>query len=207
MTKENTKEVKMILTGKGCKTTCQVLAILVKIIEVIAIVGAVVSGIAGILFGLGWYDTSANVAIRDMLLDQDMPITVSGAEEYVNSFFAKPKSVQIATVVGAAVAIAILLVLIVMVLEYMYRFFKDLSHSRTPFSLENVDRLQKMATWLFAVLVFSMVVELIAPLALGVGKVSFSIPVSSFAVGFIMLVLAVVFRHGYELEQKVKEKN
>ena len=90
--------------------------------------------------------------------------------------------------------------------KYAYRFFKNLTHDRMPFSLENVDYLQKMATWLFASLILSLVIEIVAPLAFGAGKISLSIPVSSFAVGFVMLVLAVVFRHGYELEQKIREK-
>ena len=205
MAKKNTKEVKMILTGKGCKTTSHVLAVLVKILEIIVMIGAVASVVAGVLFAFGQYSVDSEI-VKKSFADSDMPIAITGVEEMIDNFFAKPEGVRIAIVLGICVAAAALLFMVATMFKYAYRFFKNLTHDRTPFSLENVDYLQKMATWLFASLILSLVIEIVAPLVFGTGKISLSIPVSSFAVGFVMLVLAVVFRHGYELEQKIREK-
>jgi hypothetical protein len=70
--------------------------------------------------------------------------------------------------------------------------------------MENVDFLQKIATWLFISLVTLDLSSLVLSMMLGGESFGVNISLSYYAIGFAILVLAVVFRHGCELEKKNK---
>ena len=71
--------------------------------------------------------------------------------------------------------------------------------------MENVDLLQKIGGWTFVLVGTSIVSAIIIELMAGVKNVNLNISISTIAMGFAALVLAVVFRHGVELEQKAKK--
>lgn len=202
--KYDAESVQLILKGDGCKTTCKVLSILAKFCEIVLIIGAICCGICGIALGVGSRDININDAITAIKKEEGFPAAVLEIPE-VSNFLALEPSRQLAAVLGAIAIATILLVLISILARYVYRFFKNLSHGRTPFTMENVDILQKIGVWTFVLAGVSVVASIIIELLAGAKSVSINVSVSTIAMGFVALVLAVVFKRGVELENKLKK--
>lgn len=202
--KYDTESVQLILKGDGCKTTCKVLSILAKFCEIVLIIGAICCGICGIALGVGSRDININDAITAIKEEEGFPAAVLEIPE-VSNFLALEPSRQLAAVLGAIAIATILLVLTSILARYVYRFFKNLSHGRTPFTMENVDVLQKIGVWTFVLAGVSVVASIIIELLAGAKSVSINVSVSTIAMGFVALVLAVVFKRGVELENKLKK--
>ena len=202
--KYDTESVQLILKGDGCKTTCKVLSILAKFCEIVLIIGAICCGICGIALGVGSRDININDAITAIKEEEGFPAAVLEIPE-VSNFLALEPSRQLAAVLGAIAIATILLVLTSILARYVYRFFKNLSHGRTPFTMENVDILQKIGVWTFILAGVSVVASIIIELLAGAKSVSINVSVSTIAMGFVALVLAVVFKRGVELENKLKK--
>lgn len=202
--KKEIEDVQLILSGNGCKTTCTVLSVLAKFCEVVLIIGAICCGVCGIILGLGSNSININEAIVAIQKEEGFPSEILEIPE-VADFLALERGRQIATILGAVAVGAILLVLASILARYVYRFFKNLAHGRTPFTMENVDLLQKIGGWTFVLVGTSIVSAIIIELMAGVKNVNLNISISTIAMGFAALVLAVVFRHGVELEQKAKK--
>ena len=202
--KYDTESVQLILKGEGCKTTCKVLSILAKFCEIVLIIGAICCGICGIALGVGSRDININDAITAIKEEEGFPAAVLEIPE-VSNFLALEPSRQLAAVLGAIAIATILLVLTSILARYVYRFFKNLSHGRTPFTMENVDILQKIGVWTFILAGVSVVASIIIELLAGAKSVSINVSVSTIAMGFVALVLAVVFKRGVELENKLKK--
>lgn len=202
--KYDAESVQLILKGDGCKTTCKVLSILAKFCEIVLIIGAICCGICGIALGVGSRDININDAITAIKKEEGFPAAVLEIPE-VSNFLALEPSRQLAAVLGAIAIATILLVLTSILARYVYRFFKNLSHGRTPFTMENVDILQKIGVWTFVLAGVSVVASIIIELLAGAKSVSINVSVSTIAMGFVALVLAVVFKRGVELENKLKK--
>ena len=202
--KYDAEGVQLILKGDGCKTTCKVLSILAKFCEIVLIIGAICCGICGIALGVGSRDININDAITAIKEEEGFPAAVLEIPE-VSNFLALEPSRQLAAVLGAIAIATILLVLTSILARYVYRFFKNLSHGRTPFTMENVDVLQKIGVWTFILVGVSVVASIIIELLAGAKSVSINVSVSTIAMGFVALVLAVVFKRGVELENKLKK--
>ena len=202
--KYDAESVQLILKGDGCKTTCKVLSILAKFCEIVLIIGAICCGICGIALGVGSRDININDAITAIKEEEGFPAAVLEIPE-VSNFLALEPSRQLAAVLGAIAIATILLVLTSILARYVYRFFKNLSHGRTPFTMENVDILQKIGVWTFILAGVSVVASIIIELLAGAKSVSINVSVSTIAMGFVALVLAVVFKRGVELENKLKK--
>lgn len=202
--KYDAESVQLILKGDGCKTTCKVLSILAKFCEIVLIIGAICCGICGIALGVGSRDININDAITAIKEEEGFPAAVLEIPE-VSNFLALEPSRQLAAVLGAIAIATILLVLTSILARYVYRFFKNLSHGRTPFTMENVDVLQKIGVWTFILAGVSVVASIIIELLAGAKSVSINVSVSTIAMGFVALVLAVVFKRGVELENKLKK--
>ena len=199
------KEVNMILSGKACKMTCKILSIFAKIGEVLFIIAAICIAIAGVFLGTNQSIIDLNQIVseaeKDLNLQQSI-VTISGPA--AEKFLAKSHNEQMSFIlVGMAVMVAAFAFMSVLA-RYIYRLFKNLDHGRTPFTMENVDFLQKIATWLFISLVTLDLSSLVLSMMLGGESFGVNISLSYYAIGFAILVLAVVFRHGYELEKKNK---
>ncbi len=202
--KYDAEGVQLILKGDGCKTTCKVLSILAKFCEIVLIIGAICCGICGIALGVGSRDININDAVTAIKEEEGFPAAVLEIPE-VSNFLALEPSRQLAAVLGAIAIATILLVLTSILARYVYRFFKNLSHGRTPFTMENVDVLQKIGVWTFILAGVSVVASIIIELLAGAKSVSINVSVSTIAMGFVALVLAVVFKRGVELENKLKK--
>ena len=202
--KYDAEGVQLILKGDGCKTTCKVLCILAKFCEIVLIIGAICCGICGIALGVGSRDININDVITAIKEEEGFPAAVLEIPE-VSNFLALEPSRQLAAVLGAIAIAMILLVLTSILARYVYRFFKNLSHGRTPFTMENVDVLQKIGVWTFVLTGVSVVASIIIELLAGAKSVSINVSVSTIAMGFVALVLAVVFKRGVELENKLKK--
>ena len=153
---------------------------------------------------MGSRDININDAITAIKEEEGFPAAVLEIPE-VSNFLALEPSRQLAAVLGAIAIATILLVLTSILARYVYRFFKNLSHGKTPFTMENVDILQKIGVWTFVLAGVSVVASIIIELLAGAKSVSINVSVSTIAMGFVALVLAVVFKRGVELENKLKK--
>lgn len=197
-------EVKLALSNSAYKTTCKVLSIFAKIGEVLFIIAAIALAIAGIMVGGAQKDIDINGAVSEFSEEMgESFITISGSA--VDVFLKKSHSEQIAIILAAIGVGVLALILTSMVAKYAYRLFKNLGHDRTPFKAENVDYLQKMAMWLFISLIVVDLASIFLQIALTGGKISISISLSYYVLGFVLLALAVIFKHGCDLEQKTKK--
>ncbi len=203
MPKQET-EIKMALSGKACKTTCKVISILAKISEIFLIIGAVAVAISGVVVGIAQKDINVQ-EIVDQVSQETGTSVVTVAGPALENFLEKSHSEQIVFILVAIAIAAISLFVMSVFARNMYRFFKNLDHDRTPFTMANVDLLQKMATWLFVSIITIDLGSLLLALMCGDGSVGMSVSLSYYVAGFVLLVLAVIFRHGCELEKKVKE--
>ena len=203
--KKREAEVKMILKGESCKLTCKILAIFAKIAEVCFIIAAIAVGIAGIMVGVAQKDIDLNQMVSEAANELGDSAMVVMNDVTINTFLEKSHSEQMTFIlIGIALATLIFVFLSIFA-RHVYRFFKNLTHGKTPFTLENVDILQRIAVWLFISIVTMDLSSLILSVMLGgSGTIGFTVSLSSYALGFMILVLAVIFRHGYELESKKK---
>lgn len=202
--KRENEDVQLILNGKGCKTTCTVLCILAKICEVVLVIGAICCGVCGIILGLGSNEININEAISAAQKEEGFPVEVLDVPE-VSNFLSLEHGRQMATILGAVAVGAILLIFASILARYVYRLIRNLAHGRTPFTMENVDILQKIGVWTFVLIGTSIISAIIIELMAGAKSVSLNISVSAIAMGFVALVMAVIFRHGVELERKLKK--
>ena len=202
--KRKNEELKMMLGGKGCRTTCRVLSIASKIVEIMFIIAAVALGISGIVIGVGHNDLDINEMITATNQElKETGIEITGPE--IANFMAMSRSQQISFILGGIAVVAVVLVFVSILTRYVYKFFKNLAHDRTPFKIENVDLLQKIAVWIFITTAMIDLSSTVLPAVLNEGFVRLSISLSYYAVGFMILVLAVVFRHGCVLEKKARK--
>ena len=202
------EDIELVLNRKGYKTTCTVLGVLAKIIEVIAIIGAILCGVSGVVLGLGYSSIGVEDIVKKVTTDTEwqaqMPVSFDAGKEWLDGFLAKGQGEQLAIILGGIALAAIMLAIISMLAHHVVCFFKNLARSRSPFSIDNVDRLQKIATWIFVVVGYSILVEIVAPLIFGINNITLSIPLDLIEVGFTALVLAVIFKRGYDIENKAK---
>ena len=202
----NEKEVKMFLSGRGCKTTCKILGIFAKIGEILSIIAAVSLAVAGVFLGANHGSMDINQIVKEAeseaITSGESIVTISGSA--VEEFLAKGHSEQVSIIlVGIALGVAALVFMSILA-KYIYRLFKNLEHGRTPFTMENVDIIQNVAKWLFIDLITLDLASLVLSLMVVEGTVGVNISLSHYALGFVLLVLAVIFRHGCELEKKTK---
>ncbi len=202
----NEKEVKMFLSGRGCKITCKILGIFAKIGEILSIIAAVSLAVAGVFLGVNHGSMDINQIVKEAeseaITSGESIVTISGSA--VENFLAKSHSEQVSIIlVGIALGVAALVFMSILA-KYIYRLFKNLEHGRTPFTMENVDIIQNVAKWLFIDLITLDLASLVLSLMVVEGTVSVNISLSHYALGFVLLVLAVIFRHGCELEKKTK---
>ncbi len=203
--KKRETEVKMILGGKACKMTCKILAIFAKIAEVCFIIAAIALGIAGIMVGFAQKDIDVNQMMSEAVSELGDSAMVVMNDATISSFLEKSHNEQMTFILLGIALATLIFVFLSIYARHVYRLFKNLTHGKTPFTLENVDILQKIAVWLFISIVTMDLASLILSTMLGGdGTIGISVSLSSYALGFMILVLAVIFRHGYELESKKK---
>ena len=202
-------EVKVILSKKAYKTTCTVLGVLAKVMEVMAIIGAITCGICGVILGLSYRSVDLKSAVDELTANAQsyaqMPISVNMQKEWLDNFFAKGQGEQLAIILGCIALVAIMLAIISTLAHHVSQFFRNLAQKRTPFMLDNVNHLQKIAIWIFVAVGYSMLAEIVIPLFFGISNVAISISVDLIAVGFAAMVLAVIFKRGYDMESGTKE--
>ena len=202
--KRKEKELKMMLGGKGCKTTCKVLSVVSIIIEIIFIIAAVAVSISGIVIGLGHNDLNLNEMIASVNTElENSGVTITGSA--IENFMSFSHGQQVSFILFGIAVAAVVFIFMSIVARNVYKIFKNLAHDKTPFKLENVDLLQKIAVWIFISTAMIDVSSAVLSGVLNNGAMRLSISLSYYAVGFMLLVLAVVFRHGCELEKKARK--
>ena len=96
------------------------------------------------------------------------------------------------------------LVCIYIMLGNISQFFKNIHDGDTPFTLDNVKHIKKIAYLMIAVLLIGPFSELFFSLI--INEVEFSIPSFSIIEILVMFIMAYIFEYGYELQLDSKGK-
>ncbi len=199
---KNEKDAEMILSAKACKITCKILSIFAKIGEVLLTVAAVCAVVAGVFICVKQSEININEMVNSAKNELNTEAFVSISGSGVEYFLNKSHNEQIAIVLVVLVVGAVALYFTAMMLRNIHRIFKNLDCGKTPFMVENVVIIQNIAKWLFASLILLDVASMVLSLVLSGQTISVNISLGHYALGFVLLVLAVVFRHGCELEKE-----
>lgn len=82
---------------------------------------------------------------------------------------------------------------------YLTKLFKNIHNSNTPFSMDNVTYIRKLALYSF---LFVFIPDIVGSIAECIFTLDFAIEINLFAYLFslILLVLAYIFKYGYEIQ-------
>ena len=144
-----------------------------------------------------------SLTINDMeLLNESSKETIIKVKDiFLNNSKAKIIGV---TETGLASLVAYL-VLLIMVLRHMQKLFKNINEGDTPFTLDNVNHIKKMAYFMIATIIVSGIGSGIFEL---LTKSTFDLEIRTFDFIEILFLFAIsyVFEYGYELQLDSKGK-
>ena len=144
-----------------------------------------------------------SLTINDMeLLNESSKETIIKVKDiFLNNSKAKIIGV---TETGLASLVAYL-VLLIMVLRHMQKLFKNINEGDTPFTLDNVNHIKKMAYFMIATIIVSGIGSGIFEL---LTKSTFDLGIRTFDFIEILFLFAIsyVFEYGYELQLDSKGK-
>ena len=143
------------------------------------------------------------LTINDMkLLDESSKETIIKVKDvFLNNSKAKIIGV---TESGCALLI-VYMILLIIVLRHMQKLFKNINEGDTPFTLDNVNHIKKMAFFMIATIILSGVGEGIFEL---LTKSSFDLGLKTFNLIEILFLFAIsyIFEYGYEIQLDSKGK-
>ena len=143
------------------------------------------------------------LTINDMkLLDESSKETIIKVKDvFLNNSKAKIIGV---TESGCALLI-VYMILLIIVLRHMQKLFKNINEGDTPFTLDNVNHIKKMAFFMIATIILSGVGEGIFEL---LAKSSFDLGLKTFNLIEILFLFAIsyIFEYGYEIQLDSKGK-
>ena len=132
-------------------------------------------------------------------IDKDMVLKVKDAINSVS------KSSVVAYMILAIITITANLVLVRMYLKHFEVLFKNINTGDTPFTLENVSHIKKIAYIMIATIVVPMVFSIISSFII---NTDFNIGSTSVSIIEILLLfsMAYIFEYGYEIQQDSQGK-
>ena len=136
------------------------------------------------------------------ILDEDSKDTII----MIKDVFLNNSKTKIIIVTESGLALIITyIILLIIVLKYMQKLFKNINEGDTPFTLENVKYIKKMAYIMIATIVLSGIGSGIFDL---LTKSSYSIDLKSFNLIEILFLFAIsyIFEYGYEIQLDSKGK-
>ena len=187
---------------KNLSKAVYVLAKIGKICALIGIIGMIILMLAiPLIVENVKMDTNAVTVFGGLVEFKDTATMLKASEIFNNnSIFA---NIMFAEVVAASLIIT--LILLMMILMKLEKLFINIHNGDTPFTLENVDYIKKIAIFMILIIVIPTVAGYISQLALGVDlDVEFEIV----DLIYILIVYGIsyIFEYGYEIQLDSKGK-
>lgn len=223
------KEVKALLSKdkqKCARGFSKAVYIIAKIVEVCAYIGIVGLSLAMIFLPLlsskiDVTDNSIglknNKESRIILVEEDGNYKIKVRDEKVAELTKAEgeavkevlKNADITKVVtyaeGACLTTAASLVFLALALHSLHKLFKNISYKDSPFTMENVNYINKAAYMLIGCLAVPIVVELLFQLITGT-DISTGSGLAYLLEILVLFVMGYVFEYGYKLQEKTNAK-
>lgn len=116
-----------------------------------------------------------------------------------------PKGIQMLVVVLFSISLIASLFIIIKLTSYIEKLFKNIHDNDTPFNMDNVLYMKKIALYL---LLYIMVSDVFGGIAQGISTLNFEIEIElqSYFSALVVLGLSYVFKYGYEIQLDSKGK-
>ena len=139
---------------------------------------------------------------------EDDKITIDinrGDKEKVVNFFKESNIYKISFVTTLFVSLGLTCFFLFKVLSYIEKLFKNIHDKDTPFSLDNVNNIKKIALYLALVVATPDVLGTLASLLF---KLELNVEISLINYLFVIIVIAIayIFKYGYEIQLDSKGK-
>ena len=212
---------------KKMKGISKLIYILARIGKSIGIVGLVISAIVSIILiggtstykinkdnsTISVYGQKINYEIEDgkITLDdgksKDVVSRNLTTEEVdtINKAIDLPKGVIITVSVLFSISLVLSLIVIIKLNEYLEKLFKNIHDNDTPFNMDNVFYMKKIALY---ILFYVLCSDVFGGIASGISTLDFGIDIEiqNYIIAAVVLALSYVFKYGYEIQLDSKGK-
>ena len=187
---------------KGISKAVYIFARIGKVCSIIGIIGLIILMLAvpQIIHNVK-VDNNQVTVFGGMVEFQDTATALKASEVFNNnSVFA---NIMFAEVV--VVSIILTLILLMMMLMKLEKLFINIHNGDTPFTLENVDYIKKIAIFMILMIVIPNVAGYITQFAIGV-NLDVEFEISDLIYILIIFCTAYIFEYGYEIQLDSKGK-
>lgn len=187
---------------KGVSKAIYILARIGKIVSIVGIIGIII-----LMFAIPHI-------VNNVKVDNNVVTVFGGAVDFEDTY-TMLKAVDVfnnnsilTNIIFAelvAISLIITLVLLMQILIKLEKLFLNIHNEDTPFTLENVNYIKKIAIFMILMLVFTNVAGYISQLALGV---SLDIEIELMDVVYVLIIFSIsyIFEYGYEIQLDSKGK-
>ena len=187
---------------KGVSKAIYILARIGKIVSIVGIIGIII-----LMFAIPHI-------VNNVKVDNNVVTVFGGAVNFEDTYTMlkavdvfNNNSILTNIIFSEVVAISLIitLVLLMQILIKLEKLFFNIHNEDTPFTLENVGYIKKIAIFMILMLVFTNVAGYISQLALGV---SLDIEIELMDVVYVLIIFSIsyIFEYGYEIQLDSKGK-
>ena len=200
-----------------------ILAILGKVVVSISIIGLLIAMVATPVLvknikvnedSLEIFSNKVTYENKDNKIDLKIGDTIIGTLDNdeiaaFNLIISELKNTNIPKAFGylelyLASTIAVL-VLTYLALSHTEKLFNNIHNDNTPFTLDNVNHIKKVAYFLIAIIITSFVCELLSSLIFNYGIFG-NVNIPSLLFVLIVITISYIFEYGYELQKNSKAR-
>lgn len=98
---------------------------------------------------------------------------------------------------------AISMVLLIFFLKHLVKLFGSINREDTPFTIDNVEHIRKMAYLMIALIILPLIASIVTSALINT-EINFSIKAFNILEILFMFILTYIFEYGYEIQQDSK---
>lgn len=140
-----------------------------------------------------------NIVLVD--LEDDMSLT-----EIIDIFNNNSKYEIIGYLEAGLVFLLVDLIVVIIILSYVEKLFSNIKNNNTPFTLDNVNYIKKMAYLMIALILINPISGMLFGSILGVSEASGGFDLISILEILIIFSMSYIFEYGYEIQKDSKGK-
>ena len=134
-------------------------------------------------------------------LEDDMPLT-----EIIDIFNNNSKYEIIGYLEASLLFLLVNLIVMIIILSYVEKLFRNIKNNNTPFTLDNVNYIKKMAYLMIALILINPISGMLFGSILGVSEASIGFDLISILEILIIFSMSYIFEYGYEIQKDSKGK-
>lgn len=139
--------------------------------------------------------------IEFIKLDEDI-----GSETIIDVFNSHSKYEIIGYLEVGLSFVMVCVILMIIILNYVEKLFSNIKNNETPFTLDNVNYIKKMAYLLIALIMIEPISDIMFSLIFDLSNVSGAFDLISILEILIIFSMSYIFEYGYEIQKDSKGK-